>query len=218
MQAHTELSYYYLHYTEESDRETHPSESANINGLYLTPEIFILPAFNPPPRLCSLTENRNADIYLVALSHGQINISRNSDTTATGATTPPELIFSPKKVIAQQGSIKETTKTWIPGFQLHTEQQTKGTGLASALNQGQMQLLHRDGCGGGWKRGSTGLNAAQPQREAPVGLGTGPKPSPPLPSPTSINCAGVALPKQCCSQKSSVPELGSVQVGFESGA
>lgn len=111
MQAHTELSYYYLHYTEESDRETHPSESANINGLYLTPEIFILPAFNPLPRLCSLAGNRNVGIYLVALSHGQINISRNSDTTATGATTPPELIFSQKKVITQQGSIKETTKT-----------------------------------------------------------------------------------------------------------
>lgn len=114
MQVHTELSYYYLHFTGKSDRETHPSEFSNINGLYLTPEIFILPAFNPPPQICSLAENRNAGIYLVALSHGQINISRNSDTTATGATIPPpaqgELIF-PKKVITQQGTIKETTKT-----------------------------------------------------------------------------------------------------------
>lgn len=132
--------------------------------------------------------------------------------------------FSPKKkVITQQGSIKETTKTWIPGFQLHTEpkqqQQTKGTGLASALNQGQMQLLQQ-----GWmwgeagKGAAAGLNAAQPQRQAPCEPEDSSKPSPPLPSPTSINCAGVALPKQCCTQKSLVPELGSVQVGFESGA
>lgn len=72
MQVHTELSYYYLHYKEKkSDRETHTSESSNINSLYLTPEIFILPAFNPPPWFCSLAENRNAGIYLVALSHSR---------------------------------------------------------------------------------------------------------------------------------------------------
>lgn len=158
MQVHTELSYY----TPTTQRrrvtgETHPpSESSNIDGLYLTPEIFILPAFNPSPWLCSLAENRNAGIYLVALSHGQINVSRNSDTATRGELISPKK----KKVITQQGSIKETTKTWIPGFQLHIEprqqqQQTKGTGLASALNQGQMQLLQaRMDAGGGWKRGA----------------------------------------------------------------
>lgn len=107
MQVYTELSYYYLHYTEKSDRETHPSESSNINGLYLTPEIFILPAFNPPPWLCSLAGNRNAGIYLVAPSHGQINISRNSDTAATGAATPPaqgEHFTPPKKSLRSKGA------------------------------------------------------------------------------------------------------------------
>lgn len=84
---------------------------------------------------------------------------------------PPPL---PKKVIPQQGSIKETTKTWIPGFQLHTEpkqqQQTKGTGLASALNQGQMQLLQaRMDVGGGWKRGA---GSSQAKRSSTRGKGT----------------------------------------------
>lgn len=95
-----------------------------------------------------------------------------------------ELIF-PKKVITQQGTIKETTKTWIPGFQLHIEpeqqqQQTKGTGLASALNQGQMQLLQaRMDAGGGWKRGAGSSRAKRspaPEKgtPSPVGLRTAP--------------------------------------------
>lgn len=112
----------------------------------------------------------------------KLTFSRNSDTTATGATTCPvqgELIFPPKKVIAQQGSGKERTKTWIPGFQLHTEpkqqqqQQTKGTGLASALNQGQMQLLQAGmDAGGGWKRGagsSRTKHSPAPEKGTPWG-------------------------------------------------
>lgn len=90
---------------------------------------------------------------------------------------PGENLFlqKKKKVITQQGSIKETTKTWIPGFQLHIEprqqqQQTKGTGLASALNQGQMQLLQaRMDAGGGWKRGA---GSSRAKRSSAPGKGT----------------------------------------------
>lgn len=84
-------------------------------------------------------------------SHGSCN------TPAQG-----ELIFS-KKGVAQRGSIKERTKTWIPGFQLHIEtkqqQQTKGAGLASALNQGQMSCR-----GDGWQRGEAGNGALAASR------------------------------------------------------
>lgn len=72
MWVQAEISYCCLHFPgKKSDRETYPSEFANINGWDLTQDMYsTLPprAFNLPLWLSSLSENGNAGIYLVALS------------------------------------------------------------------------------------------------------------------------------------------------------
>lgn len=161
---HTELSHYCLHFTgKNSDRETRSSEFSNINGWDPTYKTCILPylrvrLISLHDSLPSLKTGMLAFTWWHYLRDKFINVSRNSDTTATGAIIYPlrENSFSQKKV-TQQGSRTERTKSWIPGFQLHIEtkqQQTKGAGLASALNQGQMSCR-----GDGWLRGEAGNGA-----------------------------------------------------------
>lgn len=98
-------------------------------------------------------------------------------------------------------SIKERTQTWIPGFQIHAEpqqQQTKGAGLASALNQGQMQQR-----ADGWLRGEAGNGVLAAGQTAPQPCYTQKKAPHAIWGEegvsifsTSINYSGVALPKQ----------------------
>lgn len=171
---HAELSSYYLHFiAKKSVRETHPSEFSNIDGRDLTPDIIILPYLCL--RLISLHDSvspRKAGMLVFTWWHYFMdkftNVSRNSETM--GALTylhREKLIFSKtnkqtKK--SQWGSRKGRTKTWIAGFQLHTEtkqqQQTKGAGLASALNQGQMSCR-----GDGQLRGEAGNGALAASQE-----------------------------------------------------